>query len=154
MSDLLNRVQNVVISFFVLAVTGVLDVIVLGIGTASFPSATLTQAVFIAVINLLSVALVLILLFLGNQPLPAPGSVRPCVRCDAQTMVFRDLITLTRYPIAPPYKAWECTTCESWHREAHMDKDVAFLLWVYYAGGIVVLMLLLITAMRLVKNLI
>ena len=37
MSDLLNRVQNVVISFFVLAVTGVLDVIVLGIGTASFP---------------------------------------------------------------------------------------------------------------------
>ena len=35
-----------------------------------------------------------------------------------------------------------------------MDKDVAFLLWVYYAGGIVVLMLLLITAMRLVTNLI
>jgi len=153
MSNLLNRVQNAVISFFVLAATGVFDAIALGIGTDSFPSATLIQAVFIAVINLLSVALVLILLFLGNQPLPAQGSVRPCVRCDAQTMVFRDLIALTRHPIAPPYKAWECTTCGSWHREAHMDKDVAFHMWLYFAGGIVVLMLGLIAAMRLVTNL-
>jgi len=34
-----------------------------------------------------------------------------------------------------------------------MDKDVAFLMWLYYAGGIVVLMLGLIAAMRLVTNL-
>jgi len=35
-----------------------------------------------------------------------------------------------------------------------MDKDVAFLMWLYFAGGIVVLMLAVITAMRLVMNLV
>ena len=35
-----------------------------------------------------------------------------------------------------------------------MDKDVAFLMWLYFAGGIVVLMLAVITAMRLVTNLV